>query len=150
MVAIIGGEIRRFRPLVNLYRQAGQRAGNAPETLRVGVHALGFVANTSQEARDLFFPGRHSMFTKIGRERGWPLSTRRQFEMLTQPGGAYLVGDPETVAAKIIDTSEVLGGISRTTFQMSSAALEHDAMLRSIEFLGREVAAIVRKSTKAI
>ena len=139
MVAIIGGEFRRFRSLVNLYREAGARAGHAPEALRVGIHALGFVAETDREAEDRFFPGWQAMFTKIGLERGWAPSTRAQFDNLVRPGGAFLVGDPDTVAAKIRQTSEDLGGIDRLTFQMSSAASDQPAMLRSIEMLGREV-----------
>ncbi len=139
MVAIIGGEIARFRPLVDLYRQAGAQAGHAPDTLRVGIHAMGFVADTPREAQDRFFPGWQQMFTKIGRERGWPPATRAQFDQLVSPNGAFLVGDPETVAAKILRADRDIGGIDRLTFQMSSAAHDQDAMLRSIELLGREV-----------
>lgn len=147
MVAIIGGEFRRFRPLVDLYREAGRRAGHPPSGLRVGVHALGFVGATTAEAKDAFFPGWAHMFSKIGRERGWPPSTRAQFEVMCGPGGAFLVGDPDTVAAKMLAASEVLGGLSRITFQMSSASLEHAAMTRSIDLLGREVAPRVRART---
>ncbi len=144
MIAIIGGEIGRFRPLVDLYRRAAAQAGHAPETLRVGVHAFGFVAETGQEARDRFFPGWHAMFTKIGRERGWPPATQAQFDALVSPRGAFLVGDPAEVAAKIMRSSADLGGIDRITFQMSSAARDQQAMLRSIDLLGREVRPLVR------
>lgn len=72
MVAIIGGEIGRLRPLVNLYRRAGEQAGHPPDTLKVGLHALGFVAETSREAEDRFFAGWMEMLTKVGRERVWP------------------------------------------------------------------------------
>ena len=147
MVAIIGGEFRRFRPLVELYRQAGQRAGHSPEALRVGVHAFGFVGQTSGQARDTFFPGWAHMFTTIGRERGWAPATRQQFDAMCGPSGAYLIGDPETVAEKVLAASEALGGISRLTFQMSSALLEHDAMLSSIELLGTKVAPVVRAAS---
>ena len=147
MVAIIGGEFRRFRPLVDLYRQAGQRAGHPPETLRVGVHAFGFVGQTSTQARDAFFPGWAHMFTSIGRERGWAPATRQQFDAMCDPAGAYLIGDPDTVAEKVLAASEALGGISRLTFQMSSASLEHGAMLNSIELLGTKVARLVRART---
>ena len=144
MVAIIGGEFRRFRPLVDLYREASRRAGHPPERQRVGVHALGFVADTTAEAKDIFFPGWAHMFTEIGRERGWSPVSRAQFEAQSGPGGAFLIGDPKTVAQKIVDASNVLGGVSRFTFQMSSAALEHPAMKKSIELLGKEVAPIIR------
>ncbi len=149
MVAIIGGEFRRFRPLVDLYREAWHRAGHPPEHQRVGVHALGFVAETVAEAKDIFFPGWSHMFTEIGRERGWPPVTRAQFDAQCGPGGAFLIGDPETVARKLREASNDLGGVSRFTFQMSSAATEHQAMLKSIELLGTEVAPLVRGSVKA-
>ncbi|HSY69927.1 MAG TPA: LLM class flavin-dependent oxidoreductase [Edaphobacter sp.] len=146
MVAIIGGEPYRFRPLIELYRAAGLRAGHAPETLKVGVHALGYVADTDQQASDDFFPGYAEAFTKIGRERGWPPVTRNQFEVLRRPKGALLVSDPETVATKLLQLNEDLGGISRISFQMSVASLRHDKLLHAIELLGTRVAPIVRKA----
>lgn len=149
MVAIIGGEFRRFRPLVDLYREAGRRAGHPPSRLRVGVHALGFVGATTSQAKEAFFPGWAQMFTTIGRERGWSPSTRAQFEVMCGPGGAFLVGDAETVAAKMLAASETLGGLSRITFQMSSASLDHEAMKTSIELLGTEVAPRVRALSAA-
>jgi len=149
MVAIIGGEFRRFRPLVDLYREAWRHAGHPPEHQRVGVHALGFVADTVAEARDTFYPGWSHMFTEIGRERGWPPVTRAQFDAQCGPGGAFLIGDPKTVARKLREASDDLGGVSRFTFQMSSAATEHQAMLKSIELLGMEVAPLVREGVKA-
>ena len=144
MIAIIGGEPHRFRPLVDLYREAGRRAGHNPESLKVGIHALGYPADTDQQASDDFYPGYAEAFTKIGRERGWPPVTRQQFEALRRPKGALLVGDPETVAQKILEMNEDLGGIARMDFQMSVAALRHDRLLHSIELLGTRVAPIVR------
>ena len=82
MVAIIGGETRRFRPLVDLYRKMGQQAGFAPEQLKVGVHALGYVADTTEQAVEDFFPGYARAFTEVGKERGWPPVTRAQFNAL--------------------------------------------------------------------
>lgn len=144
MIAIIGGSFERFRPLVDLYREAGNRAGHSPETLKVGVHAMGFVGETDTAAKDAFFPGWAHLTTKIGRERGWSPPTRQQFEAMTGPQGAFLVGDPKTVAAKMLQASEALGGVSRITFQMSTASLDTAAMKTSIELLGAEVAPIVR------
>lgn len=144
MVAIIGGGFDRFRPLVEIYRQAGRRAGHAPETLKVGIHAMGFVGDTDLGARDAFFPGWAHMFTEIGRERGWSTATRAQFDAMCGPGGAFLIGDPDTVREKILAADAALGGLSRITFQMSSAMLETQAMQRSIELLGTEVAPAVR------
>ena len=146
MVAIIGGEHARFRPLVDLYREAGRRAGHAPEKLKVGVHSLGFVGDTTEQAADAYYPGYAHAFTQIGKERGWPPVTRRQFDAVRGPEGALLIGDPETVAKKVLFVNEVLGGISRLTLQMTVAMLPHASMLRSVELLGTQVAPLVRKA----
>jgi probable LLM family oxidoreductase len=147
MVAIIGGTFERFRPLIDLYRESGLSAGHSPETLKVGVHAMGFVGETDTAARDAFFPGWAHLTGRIGRERGWPPPSRQQFDAMASPEGAFLIGDPKTVAAKMLYAGEVLGGVSRITFQMSTASLETAAMKRSIELLGTEVAPIVRAAT---
>ena len=144
MVAIIGGETRRFRPLVDLYREAGRRAGFTPNRLKVGVHALGYVASTSEQAADDFFPGYARAFTAVGKERGWPPVTRARFDAQLTPDGALLIGAPEEVAAKVARHSEALGGISRITFQMNAASLPHDKMMHAIELLGSRVAPILR------
>lgn len=145
MVAIIGGEFRRFRPLIDLYRQAGQEAGHALEKLKVGVHALGYFAETTKQAGDDFFPGYARMFGEIGKERGWPPITRAHFDALLGPTGALLVGDPETVVEKILYVNQVLGGVSRINMQMSPGTLPHAKALRAIELLGKEIAPVVRK-----
>jgi probable LLM family oxidoreductase len=144
MVAIIGGAFRRFRPLVDLYREAGRRAGHAPERLKVGLHAFGFVGETTAAAKDAFYPGWHQMFSRVARERGWPTPTRQQFEGLCGPGGAFLVGDPAAVAAKIGDAAADLGGLDRINFQMSAASGDHAAMIGAITLLGTAVAPLVR------
>ncbi len=147
MVAIIGGEPHRFRPLIDLYREAGRRAGH--EKLKVGVHALGYVADTTEQAAEDFFPGYARSFTKIGQERGWPPITRAHFNALRGPKGALLIGDAQTVAEKILYVNEALGGIDRLTFQMSIAALSHAKLMRAIELLGRDVAPAVRNAGAA-
>jgi probable LLM family oxidoreductase len=149
MVAIIGGEPHRFRPLVDLYRESGRRAGHGAERLTVGVHSIGFLGDTTRQAADDFYPGFAQTFTKIGRERGWPATTRAQFDVTRGPTGAYLIGDAETVAAKILHVHKSLGGISRITFQMSVATMPHAKMARSIEILGRDVLPIVSKALRA-
>jgi probable LLM family oxidoreductase len=149
MVAIIGGEFRRFRPLVDLYRNAGRRAGHSAEKLVVGLHAIGFLGDTTQQAADDFFPGYAHTFTEIGKERGWPPTTRAQFDAVRGPTGALLIGDAETVAKKMVYVNEVLGGLSRITFQMGVSTLPHQKMLRSIEILGTSVAPIVREGLAA-
>jgi probable LLM family oxidoreductase len=149
MIAIIGGTYERFRPLVDLYREAGARAGHDPAKLKVGVHAIGFVGETGQAAREAFFPGWKHLMSTVGRERGWPPPTRAQFEDMAGKEGAFLVGDPAVVAAKMLRADAALGGLSRITFQMSTASLDTAAMKRSIELLGTEVAPIVRAARPA-
>ncbi len=144
MVAIIGGETHRFRPLVDLYRQAGRQAGHPPEQLKVGLHSLGYVAETTEKAVAGYFPGYAKMFTRIGKERGWPPVTRAQFDAQAGPTGALLVGGPEEVAEKLLRHSQALGGISRVTFQMD-AGLSHAELLKSIELIGTRVAPFVRQ-----
>ena len=144
MIAIIGGTFERFRPLVELYREAGARAGHDPATLQVAVHAMGFVADSDQDARSIFFPGWAQMIEKYAHERGWSRPSRAQFDDMAGPDGAFLIGSPATVAAKMRHASEALGGISRIAFQMTSAAFETAAMIRSIELLGTAVAPIIR------
>src|SRR3954468_3032381 len=144
MVAIIGGQTKRFRSLVALYREAGERAGHPPDRLKVGVHSLGYVASTTEEAADEFFPGYARAFTDIGRERGWPAVTRAGFDAQRGPQGALLVGSPEEVVEKILRHSEALGGVSRFTFQMNAGSLPHDKLMRAIELLGTRVAPALR------
>ena len=139
MIAIIGGSFSRFRPLVDLYRASARSAGIAPDRLRVGVHAVGFVAETTDAAKAAFYPGWHDMWSHLGRERGWPEPTSVQFEELCAPDGAYLIGDPEVVAAKLRLLDEALGGVARVNLQMSSASGDQAAMRRSIELLGTRV-----------
>lgn len=143
MVAVIGGETRHFRPLVDLYREAGKKAGFTPVQLKVGLHSLGYIADTSQEAIDDFYPGYAESMTKVGKERGWPAMTRSRFESQMGPGGALLVGSPEEIAEKILRHSEALGGISRLTFQMDSAGLPHEKLMHSIELIGKRLKPLV-------
>ena len=145
MVAIIGGEPRRFRPLIDLYRETGARYGHSPNRLKVGVHALGYVAETTQEAADDFFPGYARAFTDIGKERGWPPVTRAGFDAQRGPHGALLIGSPDEVAEKIMRHSEALGGISRITFQMNAASLPHGKLMHAIEMIGSRVAPSLRE-----
>lgn len=145
IVAIIGGEPHRFRPMVELYRRSGAEAGHNPEKLRVGVHALGFVAETTEEAANAFFPPYAKVFTQIGKERGWPPLTRTQFDGNRGPTGALVIGDPTTVAEKIRYIDEVLGGISRVTLQQTVGSLPQAQVLRSIELLATEVRAKVER-----
>ena len=145
MVAIIGGETHRFRPLIDLYRKAGRQAGYLPHQLKVGVHSLGYVAESTQEAVDDFFPGYAHTLTEVGKERGWPEVTRVGFEAQRGPQGALLVGDPDEVVEKIIRHNKALGGISRITFTMEPASLPQVKLMRAIELIGTRVAPALRE-----
>lgn len=145
MVAIIGGETRRFRPLIDLYRETGKRYGHSPDRLRVGVHSLGYVAPTTQQAVADFFPGYARAFASVAKERGWPAVTRADFDAQRAPEGALLVGNADEVVEKIVRHSEALGGISRLTFQMNAASLSHAKLMRAIEAIGTRVAPAVRQ-----
>ena len=150
MVAIIGGEPHRFAPLIDLYRRAGAQAGHPKEKLKVGLHCLGYVADTNKQAADDFFPGYARTFTAIGRERGWPPTTRTHFDALLGPTGALHVGNPDEVVEKVLRQHAALGGVDRFTFQMSVASLPHDKQLRAIELLGTKVAPAIRNALAAL
>ena len=145
MIAIIGGETHRFRPLVDLYRKAGAEAGFAPNELSVGIHSLGYVAETKDEAVSNYFPGYAKNFTRIGRERGWPPVTKQGFDAQNSPRGALLVGSPEEVAEKILQHSAALGGISRFTFQLDNANLTHDQLKITMGLIAQKVKPIINK-----
>lgn len=144
MVAIIGGQPARFRPLIDLYYEAGAKAGHPRERLSVGVHFLGYVGESNDEAGRDFFPGYAKTFTQIGKERGWGPTTWEQFEAGRSADGALLVGSAEMVIEKLRRFDEALGGLSRVTFQMSVAELPHEKMLPAIRRLGETVAKTVR------
>jgi probable LLM family oxidoreductase len=145
MVAIIGGETHRFRPLVDLYREAGKQAGYSAAQLKVGVHSLGYVAESTQEAVDDFYPGYARTMNEIGKERGWPKITRESFDTQRDSKGSLLVGDPDEVVEKIIRHSKVLGGISRITFMMNPASLPHDKLMQATKLIGTRIAPALRE-----
>jgi probable LLM family oxidoreductase len=147
MVAIIGGEPQRFRPLIDLYRQTGERFGHPPERLQVGVHSLGYVADASQQAADEFFPGYAKAIASVAKERGWGAPTRAGFDAQLGRDGALLIGEPDEVAEKILRHSETLGGIARITFQMNASSLPHAKLMKAIEAIGTRVAPVVRSDT---
>src|SRR3954447_21595387 len=136
-LAIIGGAAERFVPLVDLYRQVGG------EALPVGINSPAFVAGSSQQAADDFFPAYAGVMTRIGRERGWPPMTRPQFDALRGPRGALMVGSPTEVVEKILFQHELFGH-DRFLGQISMGTLPHAKAMRAIELLGTEVAPVVR------
>jgi probable LLM family oxidoreductase len=145
MVAIIGGETHRFRPLVELYREAGMQAGYSAAQLKVGVHSLGYVAESTPEAVGDFYPGYARTMTEIGKERGWPKMTRESFDAQRGPQGALLVGNPDEVVEKIIRHTKALGGISRITFMMNPASLPHEKLMQATKLIGTRIAPALRE-----
>jgi len=143
-VAIIGGEPARFAPLVELYREAAREGGHDPAALPVSINSHTYVAETSEQAADEFFPAYASMMTRIGRERGWPPMTREQYEQGRSPRGHLLIGSPREVADKILAQHELFGH-DRFLAQMSLGTLPHAHAMRSIELLGTEVVPLVRE-----
>jgi alkanesulfonate monooxygenase SsuD/methylene tetrahydromethanopterin reductase-like flavin-dependent oxidoreductase (luciferase family) len=146
MVAIIGGETRRFRPLVELYRQAGLRAGHPPDRLKVGMHSPGYVAASTEQAVADFYPGWMKAMNEVGKERGWGVMRREHFDAQRGPHGALLVGNPDEVAEKLVRHSEALGGLSRVTFQINAASLPHEKIMQAIDLIGTRVMPALRPS----
>jgi probable LLM family oxidoreductase len=146
-LAIIGGLPERFAPFVNLFRQAARHAGHDADKLPIGINTHGYVAETSQAAADEFFPSYAAQMTHIGKERGWPPTTREHFDGGRSARGHLAVGSPQEVIEKILRQHEALGH-QRYLMQMSVGTLPHAKLMRSIELLGTKVAPAVRKALK--
>lgn len=144
VLAIIGGSPRQFAPLVDLYKRAAKEAGHDPNMLPVASHSHGFVGDDREEAANKFFPSTQYAMNKIGRERGWPPYTRETFDHARTLEGALYVGDPETVAKKIIHLRKTVG-ITRFMLHVPVGTMPHDDVMRAIELLGTKVAPIVRE-----
>ena len=145
IVAIIGGEARRFRPLVDLYRKAGEQAGHPPKQLTIAMHSIGYIAETGDQAADEFWPAYLDTISRIGRERGWAPTTRHQFDATRGPAGALLVGGAEEVAEKILRESRELGGLARVSLSVNGGHfLPHERVMRCIELIGTRIAPIVK------
>lgn len=142
-IAIIGGEPARFAPLFDLYRQAAEKAGQDPSKLKTSINVHGFVADTDQLARDQFHGPSTEVMDRIGRERGWGPSSRAQYDRSAAPDGALFIGDPETLAKKIIAHHKIFNN-DRFLLQMAIGLMPHDQIMRGIELYGTKVAPIVR------
>ncbi len=141
MVAIIDGQIDQVIPLVELYKEAGRDAGFEKEQLKVGLHSMGYVADTTEQAIKEFYPGWSKSMSKL---HNLPKSISR-FEIdLKSRGSALLVGNPEEVAIKILRLSDALGGVSRFCFQLDYASLPHEKLLQCIELIGNKVIPLVK------
>ncbi len=142
-VAIIGGQPERFKPLVDLYREAYAAAGHDPSHARVAINTHAFVGATSEEADAAFASAYLEVMNRIGAERGWPPSDRAQYDALRSPRGALAAGSVEQVAEKILFEHELFAN-DRYLAHMSLGAVSHRDVLRSLELFGTEVAPIVR------
>jgi probable LLM family oxidoreductase len=145
MIAIIGGRPRQFQPLTELYRQTGAKVGHDAGKLKLGVSGHGFIAENSQAARDIAFPAHSATMSRIGAERGWPPTTRAQFEAGTTPEGAYYMGSPQEVIDKILMQHEWFGH-DRFGLQLSVGTLPHDKVMKAIELYGSVVKPAVDKA----
>jgi probable LLM family oxidoreductase len=144
VLAIIGGRPVQFAPLVQLYYRAAAQAGHDISKLQVASHSHGFVAESNEEAADKFFPPTQQAMNVLGRERGWGHYDRTAFDAARSFEGALYVGDPETVAKKIIDLRKSVG-ITRFMHHVPVGSMPHEDVMKSIELLGKEVAPIVRE-----
>jgi len=144
-LAIIGGEPARFKPLIDLYREAARRAGHDPAKLPVSINSHGFIADTTDVAAELAFPAYADTMGRLGKERGWGPYTRAQFDASRSRNGADFIGDPQVVIDKILLQHEIFGN-QRSLLQFSVGAMPHKAMLRAIELYGTVVAPAVRKA----
>jgi probable LLM family oxidoreductase len=145
-LAIIGGAPSRFVPLVELYREAAARAGHDPATLSLSINSHGFLAEDGEAAAEMAYPPFASVMTRIGRERGWPPTTRQRFEAERGLGGALLVGSPRQVIDKMLHEHELFRP-QRFLVQLTVGPMPHRAVLRAIELLGTDVAPVVRRET---
>ena len=145
-LAIIGGMPDRFVPFIQLYRESARRAGHDHTRLPVSINSHAFVADTSQQAAEDFYPAYAEVMSRIGRERGWPPMTRDHFELMCSPRGSLLVGSPQEVIDKILYEHELFGH-QRFLAQFSVGTIPHEKMMHAIELLGTKVAPEVRRHT---
>jgi len=146
MLAIIGGDPKRFAPYADLYRRACAQFGRAPR--KIGVHSPGYVAASDEQAREELWPHYKAMRDRIGAERGWPPMGRAEYDQEAERGALY-VGSAQTVARKIADNAKALG-MARFTLKYSAGTLPHDNLMRCIALYGNEVIPLVREMLAAV
>ncbi|OLN24114.1 luciferase [Domibacillus antri] len=144
VLAIIGGSPVQFAPLVELYKKAAVHGGHDPSKLPVASHSHGFIADNTKKAADLFFPSTQAVMNKLGKERGWGPYSRSSFDAARSFEGALYVGDPQTVADKMIHLRKNVG-VTRFMLHVPVGTMPHDLVMKAIELLGKEVAPIVRE-----
>lgn len=149
MIAIIGGQPRQFTPLVNFYRETLEKVGHGAGSRPVGISSHGFIAADSQDARDIAFPAHSEAMSRIGKERGWPPTTRAQFDAGATPEGAYFMGSPQEIIDKILMQHEWFKH-DRFGLQLSVGTLPHDKIMQAIELYGTVVKPAVDKALGTI
>jgi probable LLM family oxidoreductase len=142
-LAIIGGEPQMFAPLINLYREAYQKFAHNPKNMSVSINSQGFIAENSEQAKDIYWPYYESVMNQIGKERGWPNITKDSFAASASPAGSLLLGNPKEVADKIIAQHKLFAQ-DRFIIQIDVGTMPHDKVLKAIELLGKEVAPLVK------
>src|SRR5690606_34675903 len=142
-LAIIGGDPARFSVLADLHRKTLAESGHDPAAAPLAVHAHGYIADSTERAVEEYYPSYAIAMSQLGMERGWGPMSHTQFDSLRSPNGSLVLGDPETVARKILRYRELLG-VERFMLHISVGTLPHDQVLRSIELLGTEVSRMVR------
>lgn len=143
-IAIIGGAPERFVPFADLYRESAQRAGHDVSRLELSINSHGLIADDPEEAANIAWPAYADTMGRIGRERGWPPPTRRQFDAERSPRGAMVMGSPQQVIDKILYEHELFG-MTRFLIQFTVGTLPHATVMRSIELYGTKVAPVVRQ-----
>ena len=145
-LAIIGGEPARFAPFFELYREAARRSGRDPAKLATSINVHGFIGETTEQAADIFYGPQAEVMNRIGRERGWGPTNRAHFDHARGPKGALFLGDPETVAEKIVAHHKIFNN-DRFLLQMAIGEMPHDKVMKAIELYGTKVAPLVRRET---
>ena len=148
-IAIIGGTPDRFVPLVDLYRESAQRAGHDLSTMAVSINSHGFIADTTQQAANQWYPSFADTMSRIGRERGWPPMSRPQYDAMRSPHGALLVGDAQAVIEKILYEHELFHH-DRFLMQLTVGTMPHAQVMHAIELYGTVVAPAVRRALTPI
>lgn len=147
IIAILGSAPKHFVPFVELYRESAAKAGHDVSKLQLAISSQFYIAGTSQQAADEFYPSYQALMTRVGKDRGWSPMTREQFEYL-RDFGPLVVGDPQQAIDKIMQQYELFGN-TRFVAQLVTGFTKHKDILKAIELYGTRVAPVVRKETKA-
>ena len=147
-IAIIGGSPARFVPFADLYRESARRAGHDPSRMELSINSHGLIADDAEEAANAAWPAYAETMGRIGRERGWPPPTRRQFDVERSPHGAMVLGNAQQAIDKILYEHELFG-MTRFMIQFTVGTLPHATVMRSIELYGTKVAPAVREAVRA-